>query len=69
VHIATQEFKANLCRREYVEYEGVSDVLFTAAMVGHANRGFFITFIMTGVDYQSTLPLLDKLLESIEWKT
>ncbi len=68
VDIASQEFKTNLCRREYVEYEGVSDVLFTAAMVGHANRGFFITFIMTGVDYRATLPLLEKFLESIEWK-
>ena len=68
VEIATQEFKANLCRREYVEYEGVSDVLFTAAMVGHENQGFFITFIMTGVDFQAALPLLSKFLETVEWK-
>ena len=68
VEIATQEFKSNLCRREYVEYRGLSDVLFTAAMTGHMRQGFFITLTMTGIDYQSTLPLLKKFLESIEWK-
>lgn len=68
IDISGQEFKANMCRREYVEYKGLSDVLFTAAMTGHAQQGFFITFIMTGVDYRSTLPLVKKFLEHIEWK-
>ncbi len=68
INIASQEFKANMCRREYVEYQGLSDVLFTAAMLGHANKGFFITFSMTGIDYQSTLPLVQRILEHIEWK-
>ena len=68
IELSGEEFKANMCRREYVEYKGLSDVLFTAAMTGHAQQGFFITFIMTGVDYQATLPLLKKFLEHIEWK-
>ncbi len=67
VEIARQEFKSSLCRRDYVEYQGLSDVLFTAAMTGHKQQGFFITLTMTGVKYQSTLPLLKKFLESIEW--
>jgi hypothetical protein len=46
----------------------MSDVLFTAALTGHSNQGFFITLIMTGVDYESTLPLIQKFLEQIEWK-
>jgi len=68
VDVSAQEFKTNICRREYVKYKGLSDVLFTAAMVGHERQGFFITFTMTGVNYHSTLPLIQKMLEQIEWK-
>ena len=67
IDVSGEEFKANLCRREYVEYEGLSDVLFTAALTGHSNQGFFITFIMTGTDFQATLPLVKKFLENIAW--
>jgi hypothetical protein len=68
IEVSSQELKSNLCRREYVEYEGMSDVLFTAALTGHSNQGFFITLIMTGADYESTLPLIQRFLEQIEWK-
>ncbi len=68
VDVSAQEFKANLCRREYVEYSGLSDVLFTAAMTGHARQGFFITLIMTGVEFESTLPLIQRFLETTQWK-
>ena len=68
IEVSGQEMKANLCRREYVEYEGMSDVLFTAALTGHKNRGFFITLIMTGVEYAATLPLIQKFLEHTEWR-
>ncbi len=68
IKVSSQEMKSNLCRREYVEYEGMSDVLFTAALTGHARQGFFITLIMTGVDFKSTLPLIQKFLEHAEWK-
>ena len=67
IEVASQEMKSNLCRREYVEYQGMSDVLFTAALTGHSNQGFFITLILTAVDFESTLPLIEKFLESIEW--
>ncbi len=67
IDISSEEFKANMCRREYLEYKGLSDVLFTAALTGHGQKGFFITFIMTGVDYQASLPLVKKFLEHIEW--
>ncbi len=68
VEVSGQELKSNLCRREYVEYEGMSDVLFTAALTGYANKGFFITLIMTGVDYTATLPLIRRFLEHSEWR-
>lgn len=67
IEVSSQELKSNLCRREYVEYEGMSDVLFTAALTGHAKQGFFVTLIMTGVDYESTLPLIQRFLENTEW--
>ena len=67
VEVATQEFKTNLCRREYVEYEGMSDVLFTAALTGYDDRGFLVTLTMTGVDYAATLPLIRKFLEQFQW--
>ena len=67
IDVSGQEMKSNLCRREYVEYQGMSDVLFTAALTGHKNRGFFITLTMTGVDYASTLPLIQRFLEHSEW--
>jgi len=68
VDIATQEFKTNLCRREYVEYPGMSDVLFTAAMTGYKDRGLFITLTATGVDYEASLPLIQKFLEQVQWR-
>jgi len=67
VEVSSQQMKTNLCRREYVEYQGMSDVLFTAALTGHEDRGFFITLILTGVDYHATLPLIRKFLENTEW--
>jgi len=68
IEVSGQELKSNLCRREYVEYPDMSDVLFTAALTGHENKGFFITLIMTGVEYNSTLPLIQKFLEHTEWR-
>ena len=68
VDVSGQAMKSNLCRREYVDYEGMSDVLFTAALTGYPDRGFFITLILTGVDYPSTLPLIQRFLEQMEWR-
>ncbi len=67
VEVSSQELKSNLCRREYRDYPGMSDVLFTAALTGHADRGFFVTLIATGVDFESTLPLIRRFLEHTEW--
>jgi hypothetical protein len=67
VEVSSQQFKSNLCRREYLDYPGMSDVLFTAALTGHADKGFFITLIATGVDFDSSLPLIRKFLEGTQW--
>jgi hypothetical protein len=68
IEVSSQEMKANLCRREYVEYDGLSDVLFTAALTGHDNQGFFLTLILTGVGFDDSLPLIQRFLEKTEWK-
>jgi hypothetical protein len=67
VDVSQQSFKTSLCRREYVEYEGLSDILFTAALTGHDNKGFFIRLTMTGIDYDASFPLIQKFMEGIEW--
>ena len=67
IDVSSQQMKSNLCRREYLEYPGMSDVLFTAALTGHADKGFFVTLILTGVDFDSTLPLIQRFLETAEW--
>ena len=67
VDISQQTFKTSLCRREYINYEGLSDILFTAALTGHDNKGLFIRLTMTGIDYDASLPLIEKFMESIEW--
>ena len=67
IEVSSQEMKSNLCRREYLEYPGMSDVLFTTALTGHADKGFFISLILTGVDFDSTLPLIQRFLEDTEW--
>ena len=67
INVSSQQMKSNLCRREYLEYPGMSDVLFTAALIGHAKKGFYITLILTGVEFDSTLPLIQRFLETTEW--
>ncbi len=67
VLVAEQDFKANLCRREYNRYPGLSDILFTAAMTGYDDRGFFITMTFTGVSFEATLPLIQKFLQQVSW--
>ena len=67
VDVSRQDFKTSLCRRDYVEYKGLSDVLFTAALTGHSHKGFFVRLTMTGIDFQASLPLIQKFMENIEW--
>ena len=68
IEVSSQQMKGNLCRREYRDYPGMSDVLFTAALTGHADKGFFLTLIATGTDFDATLPLIRKFLEHTEWQ-
>ena len=66
--IATQSFKTTLCRRDYIKYKGLSDILFTTALVGHSKKGFIFNMDITGTDAKATTRLFKKMLEAFKWQ-
>lgn len=69
VDIAQQDFKMTVCRRNYLRYSGLSDVLVTGAMVSQKQQGFLFEFFITGVDFQESMSLVKQFFESFQWKT
>ncbi|MEE9309613.1 MAG: serine protease [Cocleimonas sp.] len=67
-NIASQEFKTTVCRRDYLKYEGLSDMLFTTAMVGKGDRGFLFNLDFTGTDSKAALALFTRMLETFKWQ-
>lgn len=67
VDISNHDFKATICRRDYLKYPGLSDVLVTAAMVSEEKEGFIFNLDLVGTDYYSALDLLQKMLEKMTW--
>jgi hypothetical protein len=68
VDVNQQEFKITVCRRDYLNYSGLSDVLITMAMVGHASKGFIFNLDMVGTDFKTALELFQKMLGEFKWK-
>ena len=68
IAVDKQDFKATICRRDYINYTGLSDVLITMAMVGHKNKGFIFNLDMVGTDFDSALKLYQKMLGEFKWK-
>ncbi len=66
--VASHDFKTTVCRRDYLKYKGLSDMLFTTAMVGKKDKGFIFNLDLTGTDAKSSLELFKKMLESFKWK-
>lgn len=66
--VAEQEFKLTVCRRDYLFYTGLSDVMATAALVGHKQQGMLFNLDMTGVDFDSGMQLLRRMLEEFKWQ-
>ncbi len=66
--IAAQDFKTTLCRRDYIKYKGLSDILFTTALVGHNKKGFIFNMDITGTDAKATTRLFKKMLEAFKWQ-
>jgi hypothetical protein len=66
--IAKQDFKTTLCRRDYIKYSNLSDILFTTALVGHGDKGFIFNMDITGTDANAATRLFQKMLEVFKWR-
>ena len=67
--VGGKDFKASVCRRDYLKLNGLSDMLFTVAMVGEEDKGFIFNLDFTGTDPKAALALFTRMLEIIEWQT
>ncbi len=68
IDVSGIDFKATICRRDYLKYTGLSDVLTTVAMVGREKQGFIFNLDLVGTDFNSAMDLLQKMLEKIIWQ-
>ena len=66
--IGEQDFKTSVCRRDYLKYTGLSDMLFTSAMVGKKDKGFLFNLDLTGTDPKAALALFQRMLEKFQWQ-
>lgn len=66
--VAGQEFKMTVCRRDYLNYAGLSDVMVTGAMVGHKQQGMLFNMDMQGVDFDKSLQLVKRILGGFKWQ-
>ncbi len=66
--IAEQHFKTTLCRRDYIKYKNLSDILFTTALVDHKDKGFIFNMDITGTDANAATHLFKKMLEAFKWR-
>ncbi len=68
VDVSGQEFKTTLCTRGYKNYPGLSDVLFTAAMVGRDNIGFIFNLDLSGTELGAASRLIVRFLREMRWQ-
>jgi len=68
VDVNGQDFKTTLCARGYKNYPGLSDVLFTAAMVGRDNIGFIFNLDLSGTELGAASRLIVRFLREIRWQ-
>ncbi|MCG6965635.1 MAG: serine protease [Chromatiaceae bacterium] len=68
VDVAGQNFKATLCARGYSNYPGLSDVLFSAAMVGNEHIGFIFNLDLSGTDFSTAQQLIVRFLREMKWQ-
>jgi len=67
--IAKQEFKTTVCRRDYLKYKGLSDMLFTIVLVGHKTQGAMFNLDITGTKSKTAFGLFKKMVEAFQWKS
>ena len=67
VDLSGQTFKTTVCARGYKNYPGLSDLLFSAAMVGHDRQGFIFNLDLSGTDFSAASRLIVRMLEGLQW--
>jgi hypothetical protein len=68
VAVTGMTLKTTVCRRDYKRYQGLSDILVTAAMVGREGTGFIFNLDLSGTDSRKANELLTRFLEEIAWQ-
>ncbi|MCP5304703.1 MAG: trypsin-like peptidase domain-containing protein [Chromatiaceae bacterium] len=68
VDVNGRDLKATTCTRHYLNYPGLSDVLFTAAMVGEPDTGFIFNIDLSGTDVGIANRLITRFLREIKWQ-
>ncbi len=68
VTVGEKPWKVNLCRRDYIRYPELSDLILTAAMTGEERKGMIFNLYLTGTHYESALELVRNFLEGLAWK-
>lgn len=67
--VGGRDFKTSVCRRDYLKFADLSDMLFTTAMVGEKDKGFIFNIDFTGTDPKAALLLFTRMLETIKWRS
>jgi hypothetical protein len=68
LQINAKQWKVNLCRRDYLRYPELSDIVLTSAMTGEPDQGMIFNLYLTGTDYDSALILTKRFMESFAWR-
>ena len=66
--IAGQDFKTTVCRRDYLKYKGLSDMLFSTALVGRQSEGGVFNLDVTGTNPDVAYSLFKKMVGAFQWK-
>jgi hypothetical protein len=69
VAVESKPFKTTLCRRDYREYSGLSDLPFTAALVGEHRQGLVIAVQHVGVTHREGVAFIRRLLDRVRWES
>jgi serine protease Do len=69
VDVAGQPFKSTVCVRRYKNYPNLSDILFTAAMVGRERTGFIFNLDLSGTDFNAASRLIARFLREMAWQS
>lgn len=68
VDVNGHDYKTTICKRNYKNYPGLTDVLFTAAMIGEENTGFIFNIDLSGTDFDAATKLIARFLKEIRWQ-